>query len=201
MKRIGYNMALTIILAISCLNSLSAQQYGSFKDPRDGIEYKTVQIGEQIWFAENLAYNLNSNSTHIEYDPNHVKEFGRLYVWEDVLNACPPGWHLPSKEEFATLLKTTGGGDSESFAQLISGGSSGFSALLGGWRNNNGADGNVGNYAYYWSSSTDRPGRVWTLDLYGYTKKASINRGYTESTYKNRHGEYIGISIRCIKDQ
>ena len=200
MKRIMYHITLTIILTMSSIGRLSAQQLNTFKDPRDGIEYKTVQIGEQVWFAENLAYNISHSSTYNEYDPNHVAKYGRLYVWKDAIKACPPGWHLPDKEEFETLLYNSGGTGLKAFSQLISGGESGFSAKLGGWRNNNGADGNVGNYAYFWSSLSERPGRVWTLNLYGYSKKASLNISYIENAYKSSYGEYVGFCIRCIKD-
>lgn len=187
-------MGYTSVLAIL------AQQAGTFKDPRDGKVYKTVKIGDQTWFAENLAYKINFETPEIEYDPSHVLKYGRLYVWEDAANACPAGWHLPDREELETLLRNAGETDSVAFNRLISGGSSGFSALVGGWRNNGGADGNVGNYAYFWSSAADRPGRAWTLNFYGFSKKASMERSYVETAHANRHGEYAGFCIRCLED-
>lgn len=39
-------------------NTNNTPNYGSFTDNRDGQVYKTIQIGEQDWMAENLATKL-----------------------------------------------------------------------------------------------------------------------------------------------
>lgn len=105
-------------------------------DPRDGKEYKVVEIGSQIWMAENLKYvdtiaHLFSphryNTRHFArtfedyqtipqfnssliycYDDARVscEKLGMLYTWKAAMNACPVGWHLPSDEEFKQLLLT-----------------------------------------------------------------------------------------------
>ena len=38
------------------LFTLSGQDTGSFIDPRDGITYSWVKIGDQTWMSENLGY-------------------------------------------------------------------------------------------------------------------------------------------------
>ncbi|OQY03255.1 MAG: hypothetical protein B6I20_05410 [Bacteroidetes bacterium 4572_117] len=77
--------------------SLTAQN-GSVVDTRDGKTYKTIQIGQQIWMAENLDYNIEKSYCFAKKTEN-CEKYGRLYRWEAASKACPEGWHLPSDDE------------------------------------------------------------------------------------------------------
>lgn len=78
--------------------------YNEFTDPRDGYTYKTIQIGDQEWFAENLRYNGPDDSSICPvHQEANCSIYGRLYDVEDAVNACPPGWHLPDDDEWKQL--------------------------------------------------------------------------------------------------
>lgn len=99
------------------------EELNTFKDSRDGHIYKWIKIGTQIWMAENLAYlpavyppTYGSSSAPRFYiygytgsdisvakkQPNYATH-GVLYNWQAAKAACPPGWHLPSENEWHTL--------------------------------------------------------------------------------------------------
>lgn len=72
----------------------SSINYGAIVDSRDGQSYKTVQIGAQTWFAQNLNYNDPKKTAIVvdDYDSIAVGDwcyndeaacptFGRLYTW------------------------------------------------------------------------------------------------------------------------
>jgi uncharacterized protein (TIGR02145 family) len=82
-----------------------------FIDIRDMQVYRTVKIGSQVWMAENLNYSGENNNIGMYYDNNFTngKKYGRLYEWEQAIKACPKGWHLPTNEEWQTLINFVGG--------------------------------------------------------------------------------------------
>ncbi|WP_203544589.1 fibrobacter succinogenes major paralogous domain-containing protein [Desulfovibrio sp. JC022] len=83
----------------------------------EGNTYRTVQIGNQTWFAENLRSTRFRDGSKIPtaFIPNDEEEnllkYGRLYDWRDVSderNICPVGWRVATDVDWKELEKTIG---------------------------------------------------------------------------------------------
>ena len=105
----------------------SGTSFGVMKDTRDGQEYKTVRIGNQVWMAENLNYAIEGSRCYGD-DKKNCEKYGRLYNWDIALDTisegcgknfwdcslnddfyprqgvCPDGWHLPDYGEWRELV-------------------------------------------------------------------------------------------------
>ena len=89
----------------------SKAQYGSFQDERDGTVYKTVVVGDQEWFAENLNYKAIYGSSCYNNNAANCEVYGRLYKRKTAMakqnelyrDVCPIGWHIPSKKDWKNL--------------------------------------------------------------------------------------------------
>jgi len=100
------------ILSILCLliwtGSVNGQNSGSFVDSRDSRTYKWVQMGEQIWMAENLKFQADSGAVCYDNNLLNCEYYGVLYKYETAIKVCPNGWHLPSDKEWMRLEKFIG---------------------------------------------------------------------------------------------
>src|SRR3989339_84306 len=160
-------------------------KYGILSDNRDGNNYRTVKIGNQIWMAENLNYNVKGSEC-INCSNN-----GRLYNYNQAEQACPDGWILPKGSDFKLLLGNLN--KYNLFESLILGGNSGFNALLIGFKDYQGGYYDS-KFASFWASHyvfPTGPSPEGCLFLQG---------GKDKGVYLSRNeGGLSRYSVRCIK--
>jgi uncharacterized protein (TIGR02145 family) len=122
---------LLFILSISCKKENNGLTYGSMTD-QDGNTYKTIQIGTQIWMAENLKTTKFNDGTSISNVTDSIgwsnlstpaycwynndasaykNTYGALYNWYAVNSGklSPKGWHIPTDDEWTILVNYLGG--------------------------------------------------------------------------------------------
>jgi uncharacterized protein (TIGR02145 family) len=84
--------------------------YGRVSD-REGNQYQTVRIGNQVWMRENLKTTRYNDGSYITgtRDSGEGYNSGKLYSWQAAQGGvCPDGWHLPADSEWQALLIYSG---------------------------------------------------------------------------------------------
>ena len=188
---------------------------------KDGNIYKTVTIGTQEWMAENLnvehyrngdvipqvqdAYKWSELTTgawcYYENDSENGKTYGKLYNWyavNDSRGLAPEGWHIPTDEEWHTLVDTVeelAGGKLKATTLWESPNTgatneSGFSAFPGGFRKFDGDFYMIGEDGSFWSASEFNLTNAWVRSLsYEYA-----------ALFRNDSYKRSGKSVRCVRD-
>jgi uncharacterized protein (TIGR02145 family) len=192
----------------------------------EGNVYMIVTIGAQTWMAENLRttkYNngepiINvtddvtwsslTNGAYCWYNnsPANKDTWGALYNWyavSDNRNIAPIGWHVPTDEEWNTLVLYLGG-------NLVAGGklketgtihwsspntaatnTFGFTAIPAGGRGGQTAIfGGINLASNYWTNSQINTGTAWYRAVH-YDNASVLHDPFEK---------YFGFSVRCVRD-
>jgi uncharacterized protein (TIGR02145 family) len=139
---------------------------------------------------------------HYNNDPMNGRIFGRLYNWyavSDPRGLCPVGWRLPGEEDWAKLAEALGGEDLAGgqlkainfwvMPNTAATNGSGFTALPGGYRFDNGFS-YLGTTGHWWSLTEEDRELAW-CHLIGY------NDG---GLYRTSFDKKLGLSVRCIRE-
>lgn len=184
-----------LIISVSILN-LAAQD--KFTDPRDGNSYRTINIAGVTWMAENLKYtDAGSGAYYFDNNPNNIDSYGVLYEWKTAMKACPDGWHLPSGEEFRTLINNFE--IDEAWGKTTSGPVS-FRIQLAGMQDFEGTFTEMDESGYYWTATEYNKDDAEYFSYMIINGKAIIDVSRKEDM-PDIHGaeKSSKYSVRCVK--
>jgi uncharacterized protein (TIGR02145 family) len=160
---------------------------------------KRMADGKQ-WTTENLNVEVAESYCYADAEDN-CRRYGRLYTWESAQRACRSlgeGWRLPTDEEWRQLAKHYGGVSADSadrgkaaYAALLSGGSSGLNAVLGGGRELEGKGyARLEAHGFYWTASEIDPVHAWCYNF----GKGGLALHRQDGLEKQR-----AVSVRCVR--
>lgn len=205
--------ALTLNIQITAQDNIACGMEVTYQ----GKIYKTIQIGKQCWFKENLnvgtMINVSSSQTKNDSiekycyndDPANCEIYGGLYRWDEAMQyvktvgaqgICPSGWHIPTKEDWEILQEYLNDEATKLIDKNAKSGStytneSGFSALFSGYSNSIWVCCyGLGYYGYQWTSTE-------TSNRNAYGIFMSYNYDNISFNYDKKNN---GLAIRCIKD-
>lgn len=179
--------------------SLKEIAYVNFTDQRDGNVYKTIQIGNQTWMAENLRYLPKVEGPFLGYTTSpfyyvygyigtsvseakatdNFKTYGVLYNWNAAIEAVPEGWHIPSDAEW-TILENYLSDNGYNYDGTTGGGRDKISKAIASTSG--------------WKSSTTQ-GAVGNIDYSIYRNKSGFN--VLPGGYRHQTGSFVDLGNSC----
>lgn len=191
----------------------------------NGNTYTTVKLNNQEWTTKNLNVTKYRNGDVIpqvqdatqwaalttgawcyySYQTANGTVYGKLYNWyavNDPRGLAPTGWHIPTNDDWISLIDFLGGSDNAGGLLKETGtshwqdpntgaiNSSGLKALPGGYCLANGSFSDITTKGYWWTADNYNPTSAWCTGLYYNTK--TITRAPIDKKQ--------GFSVRLIKN-
>ena len=153
----------------------------------------------KLWMTANLKLNIRDSYCY-ENTAQYCEQYGRLYTWESAKLGCSllgEGWRLPATDEWQQLSVVYSGIVEDStiirkaaFKALLSTGSSGFDAVLGGGRGLENQYARVEAHGFYWTATATDRTTAWF---------ANFAKGSQALYLQNDGGKARAFSVRCMK--
>jgi uncharacterized protein (TIGR02145 family) len=190
---IALNIAFGFV-AGACSTNRSAKD----QDVSGMISSRRMADGKE-WTTANPNVNALPSYCYDDAEAN-CRRYGRLYTWESAQRVCQSlggGWRLPTDDDWRQMARRYGGVSDDSadkgkaaFTALLSGGTSGFNAVLGGNRSDE-QYARLEAHGFYWTASDNEPG---TAPFYNFGKNG-------QGLHRQPEGDkQMAISVRCIRE-
>lgn len=195
--------AVAIALSIACglvvATASSAQRSPDDQNLSGAIASSKRMADGKEWTTANLNVNTPSSYCYDDAEAN-CRRYGRLYTWESAQHGCQSlgnGWRLPTDDEWREMATRYGGLGNHSpakgkaaYTALLSGGTSGFNAVLGGNRWDGTYD-RLERHGIYWTASENDSA---TAPFYNFGKGSA-------ALYRQPQGhKQMGMSVRCVRE-
>ena len=190
----------------SSIASSSSEEVDESSSSYEYPDLGRVEIGSQVWTTRNLEVPVKDSRCFGDVSSNCV-EFGRLYTWSQAMGIdtkydreqygdirlpyqgiCPEGMHIPSKQEWETLVNYLQDNPEEK---------NNFTNQLGGEYEYYGNYVKMGEQGLFWSSTEyDVTGTSYKFEfayLWAFRKDLSIG---TDNAHK-----YTAANVRCIYNE
>lgn len=211
----------------ACLTDIAAGM-DAIMDPRDQHAYQTRTYGPLEWFVQNLNW-AGAGNPYAQTEALSAP-YGRLYSWNEATGGraatglgqgtqgvCPPGWSVPTNEDWVTLaIEINGGAPLDFFdswdhiadplcvyakindvyvwpysPRNTKSNKAGWNGLPGGNGTNYGKNyGNLGNYGFWLSSSEADADN-------GYYRY--IHYDFDQFPYHATNKDTFSASVRCVR--
>ena len=196
-----------------CTQNLNVSTYrngDAIPQVQDDTEWINLKTGAWCYYETQIGIGFNHG--YEIWAEEKVTVYGKLYNWyavSDPRGLAPNGYHVPSDDEWTTLIDYLGGPKDASKKMKSTSGwynegefngtnESGFSGLPGGFRNVNPDFEDMSISGNWWSSTEEAlkyddqtETNVWRCSLYFYTN---------DIVYRLSSSKDEGFSVRCIKD-
>jgi uncharacterized protein (TIGR02145 family) len=193
-------MAIALSIAFGFVAAAgSTENPAKDQNPSGTIASSKPMADGKEWTTANLNVSTSSSYCYDDAESN-CRQYGRLYTWESAQRVCQSlgaGWRLPTDDEWRQMAKHYGelGNDSPekgkaAYTALLSGGTSGFNAVLGGNRSGDGKYERLEAHGIYWTASENDP---ITAPLYNFGKGS-------QALYRGAQGQkQMAVSVRCVR--